>query len=396
MKKLGFSVTPHAYGIPTSFEAEYGSGGRLVVFNAEYDALPEIGHACGHNLIATGSFAGFIAAAAALRSSGKPGRVRLLGTPAEEGGCGKGMLIAKGAYKDVDACIMAHPSIFYDGYGKEFHGRVFAPHVAVASFTISFTGKTTHAAASPWDGVNALDAIVLGYNAVSMMRQQMRPTDRVHGVIMDGGLRSNIIPNHSSVDYCVRAVTIEALSDLRARTIECFRAGAVATGCTMDVVQHAVYAGLQPNRQLSKVFAESVEALGIPMTCEVDTKDVIAGGTDQGNVGCVVPVIHPIYGIEAGEKDFNHTIGFTEASGKAGAFERTLLVGNGLARTAWAMLVDDDIASAVKKDFDEAVALRRRTISAEDELAMITAWDQEAYAKGETPTPTRCACGHLQ
>ncbi|KAH7019370.1 hypothetical protein EDB80DRAFT_746263 [Ilyonectria destructans] len=291
LKQFGFNVTPRAYRIPTSFQTEYEKGGRLVVFNAEYDALPEIGHACGHNLIATASFAGFLAAAAALETSGKPGHLRLLGTPVEEGGYGKVMLIAKGAYGGVDACVMAHPSPMYDGYGKEFHAKAYAPHVASTSFSIFFNGKTTHVAASPWDGVNALDAIVVGYNAVSMLRQQMFLTDRVHGVIMDGGLRSNIIPDHSSVDYCYQMV----------------------------------YAPLHPNKLLSIVFTEAM---------------VIGGSTDQGNIGFIVPVIHPIYGIDSKEGQFNHTVGFTEAAGTEDAFRRTLKVGNGLARVACVVFVD--------------------------------------------------------
>lgn len=396
LKQFGFNVTPHAYEIPTSFQAEYGKGGRLVVFNAEYDALPEIGHACGHNLIATASFAGFLAAAAALETSGKPDRVRLLGTPAEEGGCGKGMLIAKGAYDGVDACVMAHPSPLYDGYGKEFHGKAYAPHVASTSFSISFKGKTTHAAASPWDGINALDAIVVGYNAISMLRQQMFPTERVHGVIVDGGLRSNIIPDHSSVDYCVRAATIEGLNKLRDRVVDCFRAGAVATGCTMDVKYHKVYTPLRPNKSLSIIFTEAMGALQRPMWCDVENKKVIGGATDQGNVGFVVPVIHPIYGIDLKKGQFNHTVGFTEAAGTEDAFRRTLKVGNGLARVAWVVLVDDDAAARIKKEFDDGVAIRRKTLSVEEEFAMLSSWDQDAFTMAAHPVRNRCGCGDLK
>ncbi|KAM0541953.1 hypothetical protein ACHAPJ_013015 [Fusarium lateritium] len=395
LRDLGFKVTPHAYGVPTSMQAEYGTGGRLVVFNAEYDALPEIGHACGHNLIAIASISGFLAAAEALKVSGEPGRVRLLGTPAEEGGCGKGLLVSKGAYKDVDACIMAHPSVLYDGYSKEYFGRVYAPHVATSKFTITFKGKTAHAAAAPWDGVNALDAIVIGYNAVSMLRQQIRTTDRIHGVILDGGLRSNIIPDHSLVDYCVRSSTIQEAADLRRKVINCFKAGALASGCTMEVQDSCTYASMRPNKLLCKVFSQAADDLDMPMTCETESNLVIPGGTDQGNVALVVPAIHPIYGIVAKPTDMNHTIGFTAAAGADDSFERTLKVGNALARTAWAMLMDDEIATSVKQEFEESVAERRKTMSAEEEWEIACSYDHKALANGGISRSTICACGKM-
>lgn len=264
MGKLGFKVTPHAYGIPTSLQAEYGEGGRLVVFNAEYDALPGIGHACGHNLIATASLAGFIATVAALKTSGKPGRVRLLGTPAEEGGCGKGMLVGKGAYDGVAACVTAHPAPMF-AYGTEGrHGDAFVNHVATTSFKIQFEGKAAHAAASPWEGVNALDAAVLGYNGVSMMRQQMTKDSTVHGIFTDAGIKSNVIPDFAAVEYAVRAPTIEKTLELRDRVVANFRAGAVGTGCKMQVEYDVFYAPMRPNKQLSLVFADCAADLGFP------------------------------------------------------------------------------------------------------------------------------------
>ncbi|OKL56348.1 hypothetical protein UA08_08536 [Talaromyces atroroseus] len=202
LRSLGFTVTPHAYDIPTSFLADYGSGGRLVVFNAEYDALPKIGHACGHNLIMTASFSGFIAATAALKHSGKPGRVRLLGTPAEEGGGGKALLISRGAYEGVDACVMAHPTNM-TAMGKTSLER----HHIQPPLTVK--GKESHAAASPWNGQNALDAVVGGYVHVSMIRHALYPAERVHGIITQSGVKNNIIPDIASVNYGVRAPTMD-------------------------------------------------------------------------------------------------------------------------------------------------------------------------------------------
>lgn len=200
MESLGFQVTPHAYGVDTAFSAECGSGGRLVVFNAEYDALPGIGHACGHNLIASASFAAFIGAAEALRKTSTPGRVRLLGTPAEEGGGGKIHLINNGAYRDAAACLMTHPGPQYLLSG-DVTGVAAVKMLANVKWRILFSGQTAHAAMEPWNGFNALDAVCLSYNAVSMLRQQIRPHERIHGVIKEGGDRPNVIPGSTSVDY---------------------------------------------------------------------------------------------------------------------------------------------------------------------------------------------------
>lgn len=200
LKSLGIDVTPHAYGVETAFVAEYGSGGRLVTFNAEYDALPGIGHACGHNLIASASFAGFLGVVAALKESGSPGRVRLLGTPAEEGGGGKLKLIDAGAYKDTAACLMIHPGPQYLLPGS-IQGVAAIKMLANVKWKISFTGRTAHAAMEPWNGLNALDAVCLSYNAVSMLRQQIKPFERIHGVIVQGGDRPNVVPDRCSVQY---------------------------------------------------------------------------------------------------------------------------------------------------------------------------------------------------
>lgn len=346
-------MTPHAYGFETSFEAEYGSGGRLIVFNAEYDALPEIGHACGHNLIAISSIASFLAVVAVLEATGAPGRVRLLGTPAEEGGGGKAVLVAKGAYESVDACLMAHPSPLYVNYDKKFHEDVYRPHVACEQVQIAFEGKTAHAAFAPWQGINALDAVVLGYSGVSMMRQQMKPSQRVHGIIVDGGVAANIIPNHSRVDYEMRAETVAETADLNKRVVSCFLAGGTATGCKVEVTRGPTYADMVPNKALCLLFSDEMGRLGLPMMCDVDTKEYVGGATDQENVSYVAPSIHPIFGIEASEGAYNHTVGFTAAAITDDAFTRTIAVAKGMAMVAWKVLSDGAVAQRVKKEFQE-------------------------------------------
>lgn len=213
---------------------EYGSGGRVVTYNAEYDALPGIGHACGHNLIATASIASFLGLAAALKESGVPGRVRLLGTPAEEGGGGKIPLINAGAFDDVDACLMIHPAPIGDYQGKSYNGKAWTRALAMTRFNVVFKGRPAHAAAAPYQGINALDAVVLAYNGVSMLRQQIRSYDRIHSAIQNGGDVPNVITSMTKTEYCVRSNTRKEVADLKKRVINCFEGAALATGCSVE------------------------------------------------------------------------------------------------------------------------------------------------------------------
>jgi amidohydrolase len=236
---LGYSVTRHAYGIETSFEVEYGSNGRVVVFNAEYDALPGIGHACGHNLIATSSIASFIATAEAIRDNGVSGRVRLLGTPAEESGGGKIKLLKAGAYQGVDACIMSHPgpsSSTHEGGKKISDGIAATRSLARKKVNVTFKGKTAHAGLNPWDGTNALDAVVAAYVNVSLLRQQIPQTARIHGIIRNGGMEPNLIPDEGSLEYFVRDASAASVNNIAKKVDACFSAGAQATGCSLECI----------------------------------------------------------------------------------------------------------------------------------------------------------------
>lgn len=247
LRAQGFDVTPHAYGLETSFVTEYGEGGRLVNFNVEYDALPGIGHACGHNLIATGSIAAFLGLVAAMKKHPIPGRVRLLGTPAEEGGGGKVKLIKAGAYDGVDASLMTHPvagTTF--GTMKNATGISYGTCVASLKFRATFTGKPAHAAAAPHEGINALDAAVLAYNGVSMLRQQIKPEQRIQGVIIEGGARANVITPLSILDYNVRAANLKDTRELHQRVVKCFEGAAMATGCEVEFLETNTYANLMP------------------------------------------------------------------------------------------------------------------------------------------------------
>lgn len=241
METLGFQVNKHAYGLETSFEAILGSGGRQVVLCAEYDALPSIGHACGHNLIACSSVAAFLGAAHALVTLNIPGRLRLLGTPAEEGGCGKAKLIDAGAFTppgDIAAAIMAHPVtaslIDVESGASGLAGfKLIASHM----FRVEFCGHTAHAAGEPWKGTNALDAAIAAYSNVSLLRQQIHPCERVHGVIEVGGTMPGVITDYTRMNWHVRSPTVERGALLRERVKACLEAGAVATGCSLSYTE---------------------------------------------------------------------------------------------------------------------------------------------------------------
>lgn len=241
LEKRGFQVKRKTYGLDTSFEATLGSGGRQVVVCAEYDALPDIGHACGHNLIATSSLATFLGAAHAMSTLHIPGRLRILGTPAEEGGGGKARLIDAGAFNppdDVAAAIMAHPTASHQIGAAEdnFSGLAGLKLICSHKFQVEFHGATAHAGGEPWKGTNALDAAVAAYASVGMLRQQIRPDERIHGVIEVGGTVANVIPGYTRMNWNVRSATVARADKLLARVKACLEAGALASGCTVNYI----------------------------------------------------------------------------------------------------------------------------------------------------------------
>ncbi|KXX77631.1 p-aminobenzoyl-glutamate hydrolase subunit B [Madurella mycetomatis] len=353
LKSLGFEVTPHAYGLDTAFSAEVGAGGRLIVFNAEYDALPGIGHACGHNLIASSSFASFLGVAAALKASGLPGRVRLLGTPAEEGGGGKLQLIQAGAYRDAAASLMVHP-----GPGHmltpPIRGVSYVRMLANVKMRVHFTGRESHAAIAPWDGVNALDAVCLAYNAISMLRQQIRPYERIHGVFRAAGDRPNVTPASCCVEYYVRSATRAGADALWQRVLKCFEGAALATGCEMRVEPLNSYADVRPSKALCEAY---VDAMPEGTVAYDEPADFLAGSTDMGDVCYECPGFHGAFGIATQEGEANHTKGFAAAAGTEEAFGLALECGTGMALVGWKVLTDDAFAERMRKEWEEDMKL---------------------------------------
>ena len=284
----GFDVTYPAYGLDTSFEANRGSGEHQVVICCEYDALPGVGHACGHNIIATSSVGAGAALAGLADDLGI--RVTVLGTPAEEKGGGKIDLIEAGAFSNASASMLIHPS-----------GRNLADPrlLAAQGLTVEYHGRESHAAATPHVGINALDAFVHAYNGVSVLRQQFQPGDRVHGVIEAGGVAPNVIPAYTRSKWIVRAETADRFEALKEKVLACFDAAARATGCRMDITPEGEpFMDLVSDPVLTDLFVASSAELGREMPTYEQTREPTYASSDMGNVSHVVPSIHPSLRIE--------------------------------------------------------------------------------------------------
>ncbi|WWC93821.1 hypothetical protein V866_000657 [Kwoniella sp. B9012] len=353
LEKLGFKLS-NPSSLPTAFVATYthGEGGRVFGLNSEFDALPEVGHACGHNLIAVVGVAAAVGLKAALKACNIPGTVKLIGTPAEEGGGGKVILLNEGVYDDLDACGMAHPG---GGYGPTpFTGScpVDGPAtLARSGFEIEFHGRGAHAGAAPWMGINALDAAVQGYTAVSMLRQQLEPTMRVHGIILGSETwAQNIIPKYSKVSYSTRALDVKACLELRRKTIACFKSAAEATGCTFDISapDQEVYADVQNNKPLSLSYQDFMEKT---FGDKLEMTGMTTASTDYGNVTYKCPAFAPNFMIPSPTGSGNHTAGFAESAGKPEAHRLAMKVAKGLAVIGAKFLSDDAFAKEVKKEF---------------------------------------------
>ncbi len=337
LEKNGFNVERSYTGIKTAFRAKYGSGRPNVCVISEYDALPEIGHACGHNLIAEAGIAAGLGLKAAIEQGGLQGCVTVMGTPAEEGGGGKVKLMENGAFKDIDVAMMVHP--FPDTLVKPIYN-------ARKTVAIKFTGKAAHAAAFPWEGVNALDAAVLTYNAVSVLRQQIKPSWRVHSIITNGGVKSNIIPESSSMEMTFRAPCVKELAILDEKICCCYNAAAQATGCSVETMQQGcTYLDVQQNEMLADSFGRHLGCLGVSYK---EIGDVNAS-TDMGNVSYMVPSLHPNYAIGSGE--VNHTRAFTAVANTPEAHHKTLLAAKAMAYTGVDVITKEGFLDKIKDNF---------------------------------------------
>src|SRR5437867_4781635 len=296
----GFRVSRGVCELPTAFVAEAGSGPLCVALCAEYDCLPGIGHACGHNVIAAMAAGAGIAAARVADDVGLT--VRVIGTPAEEGGGGKILLLERGAFTGVHAAMMVHPAPV---------DAVEPPVLALTQFCVRYTGKEAHASAFPEFGINAADALTVAQTAIGLLRQHIRQGDRIHGIVTDGGDAPNIVPAHAAADYIVRARALAELDEIRAKVLRCFEAGALATGATLEVKPSGKpYAEVQHDAALAAVYRRNAEALGRSFPDLGVLLERAAASTDMGNVSHALPSIHPMIGI-ASLPAVNHQPEFT-------------------------------------------------------------------------------------
>lgn len=289
LSDAGFAVTRGICDLPTAFMASAGSGPLHLALCAEYDSLPGVGHACGHNIIAAMALGAGIATAALADDLGLT--VHIVGTPAEEmGGGGKILLLERGAFAGMHAAMMVHPSPT---------DNVTPVTLANSYFEVRYTGKEAHAAAFPEGGINAADALTVAQVAIGLLRQHIRSTDRIHGIITRGGDAPNVIPAHTAARYAVRAQSIDELESIRARVRRCFEAGALATGATLEIVgERKPYAQLRHDPDMAAAYHRNATALGRVLPA-LSAPPRPGGSTDMGNISLALPSIHPMIGIDS-------------------------------------------------------------------------------------------------
>jgi amidohydrolase len=281
LEKNGFSVEQGICELETAFRGSYGDGSPAIALLAEYDALPHLGHACGHNLIAGGSIGAAVAAKAAIDHFG--GSVQVIGTPAEELYGGKVIMVERGAFNSLDAAMMVHPGS---------HNAAVTPALACIALEVEFFGRAAHAAGHPEAGINALEAMLLSFAAINVLRQHIKDKARIHGIITDGGEAANIVPAHSAGNFLVRAEDDAYLDELKEKVLDCFVGGATATGARLEYHWGETrYAPMRNNLTLAKLFRQNMKSLGRQMPLSDPERSF--GSTDMGNVSQVMPGIHP-------------------------------------------------------------------------------------------------------
>jgi amidohydrolase len=294
--RAGFRLQRGFGEMPTAFVASTGSGPLHIAICAEYDALPEVGHACGHNVICTAALGAALALQPVADALGL--KITVLGTPAEEGGGGKIPFIEAGFFDDVHASMMVHP----------FPTDVAEPDIiAVQQLNVTYVGRAAHASGFPWLGINAADALVVAQTAIGLLRQQLLPTDRIHGIVTKGGDAANIIPERTTAEYMVRAATSERLVELVAQVGDIFEAGALATGAKLELELDVAYKDMRHDPELAAIYQRHAEALGRTFAAEASPVS-----TDMGNISYVVPSIHPMLGVDT-HGAVNHQKAFADA-----------------------------------------------------------------------------------
>ena len=335
----GFVVERGICRLETAFRATSGEGSPRVALLAEYDALPGIGHGCGHNIIAAASVGAGVAARAALAETG--GSVLVIGTPAEEAAGGKVLMAARGAFDGLDAAMLTHPGS---------RDATISHGLALIELTVEYFGKAAHAAARPEAGINALDALVIAYNGVSALRQHIRSSARIHGIITDGGQATNVVPEHTAASFLVRAEDDEYLEELKPRVLACFQAGAEATGARLEYRwgEETRYRAVRSNQALAETHARNLGALGRRVSESTERHSM--GSTDMGNVSAVAPAIHPTVAIAPPDIAI-HTAQFREMAASEEGMKGMLDAAKAMAMTVVDVLTDADLRRRMQEEF---------------------------------------------
>ncbi len=337
LEQKGFKVWRGIGGLKTAFMASYGEDGFHIGFCAEYDALPEIGHGCGHNLIGIAAVAAGIALASTI--NGQTGRVSIIGTPDEEDHGGKVDLVKTGVFDDVDAALMFHP-----GCSTSTHTE----SLACCDFQFIFHGKNAHAAREPWEGRNALDAVIQTFNGINALRQHLKDDVRIHGIISEGGLAANVIPDRAVAEFLIRAFDKHYLGEVIERVIACARGAATATGTTLEVNESGYpYDAMLSNKTLADVFTDSLHEVGYKIKSNHDEG---LGSIDMGNVSRVTPSIYPVIAITE-QWIPGHTPEFAELCDTDEAYDLMLTISRAMAVTGLKILRDHKLQEKIEEEF---------------------------------------------
>ncbi|MFC1898872.1 M20 family metallopeptidase [Chloroflexota bacterium] len=338
LEENGFSVERGICGLATAFKASYGTGKPAIAILAEYDALPGLGHACGHNIISTSAVGAAVASREAVDRCG--GTILVIGTPAEEMYGGKVIMSGYDTFNDADVAMMVHPAA-YDVATIEA--------LALQTLDIEFFGRAAHASAHPEEGINALEAMLNSFAAINSLRQHVKNTSRIHGIITDGGQISNVVPDHSAAEFIVRAVEADYLEELKIRVLNCFTGAAKASGARLKYKWSDIYyAPMRNNMVLARLFRGNINSLGHRMSLSNDNADF--GSTDMGNVSQLVPGIHPLVAI-APPDVVGHSMQFTEAAISEAGMRGLIDAAKAMAMTVADLLADTNITARVIKEF---------------------------------------------
>jgi amidohydrolase len=334
----GFSVEAGICGLATAFRAVYGTGKPVIAILAEYDALPQLGHACGHNLIAASAAGAGLASKPVIDQLG--GGILVIGTPAEEVYGGKVVMAKRGAFENVDIAMMVHPGT---------HNTAATQALACQTLEVEFQGRAAHAAAHPEAGINALEAMIQSFNALNSLRQHIRDRARIHGIITDGGEAPNVVPAHSAGTFIVRAEDDDYLDELKERVIDCFTGAATATGARLEHRWGDVrYAALRSNLTLARLFRENLESLG--RRVRLSDPESALGSTDMGNVSQLVPAIHPEVAI-APEEVVIHSPEFALAAASDAGSRGLTDAAKAMAMTVADLVSSPETVGRIKEEF---------------------------------------------